>query len=275
MRQVDAVDEDVVGDDSVGGRAQADERVEELVVAIEGAVDDHQRHVAVATRQPERGVEAVVDDPHSGQAAPDVASGVVEAMVVVPLEGGAFGAAVLAQVVDVGLLRARLDQQVVAGAARRQSLWNLAVEGVRLGAGQASGLAVELAAVVAAVQVDAQLAGVVGQTVLEGDLGALSRRAPDRRPRKGAVVGPHPGLRAGKGLDLGLAHDYLDPRVADLPGYRQGGLEGGRARRRRLSRGAARPGAEQPPSLPRRQQDGERAAAQDAEKIAAPQAGRG
>ena len=71
----------------------------------------------LAVRQAERGVVLVVEDPHPRQAAPDVAGGVVEAMVVVPLEGGTLGPAVLDQVIDVGLLGAGLDQQVVAGLA--------------------------------------------------------------------------------------------------------------------------------------------------------------
>jgi hypothetical protein len=44
-------------------------------------------------------------------------SGAVEAVVVVPLEGGAFGLAVLLQVVDVGFATARLEQELVAGLA--------------------------------------------------------------------------------------------------------------------------------------------------------------
>ena len=96
-----------MADDPVGRRAQVGERIGELVVAVEAAVGDHQRDVALAARQRQRGVELVVDDPHPRQPVPDVARGAVEAVVVVPLEGGPFGPAVLAQVVDVGFAAAR------------------------------------------------------------------------------------------------------------------------------------------------------------------------
>ena len=155
-----AVDEDAVADDPVG-RAGAGrrERVGQLVVAVEGAVGDHQRDVALAARQRQRGVELVVDDPHPGQPAPDVRGGAVEAVVVVPLEGGAFGAAVLDQVVDVGFALARARSAGRCRTARgERPARDLAVEGERLGLGQAAGLAVELGAVVAAVQVDRELA---------------------------------------------------------------------------------------------------------------------
>ena len=92
--------------DAVGRRPQAAaEGIGQLVVAVEGAVGDHQRDVALAPRQRQRRLELVVDDPHPGQAAPDVRRGPVEAVVVVPLERGPFRAPVLAQVVDVGFAR--------------------------------------------------------------------------------------------------------------------------------------------------------------------------
>ncbi len=143
---------------SAGGR-RLGERVGELVVTVEGAIGDHQRQVALAAGQRQARLELVVDDPHSRQAAPDVARRVVEAVVVVPLEGGSFGPAVLGQVVDVGALPTRLEQQVVARLPRREPAWNVAVEGARVRRRQPAGLAVELGAVVAAVQVDGQLAG--------------------------------------------------------------------------------------------------------------------
>jgi hypothetical protein len=47
-----AVDEDALAGDAVGGGLQAAlERVGQLVVAIEAAVGDHQRDVAIAARQ--------------------------------------------------------------------------------------------------------------------------------------------------------------------------------------------------------------------------------
>ena len=53
-----AVDEDVPAGDAVVGRVgRAAERVGELVVAVEGAVGEHQRDVARAPRQRQRGVE--------------------------------------------------------------------------------------------------------------------------------------------------------------------------------------------------------------------------
>jgi hypothetical protein len=60
----------------------------------------------------------VVDDEHPGHPVPGVQGGPVEAVVVVPLERGAFGTAVLAQVIDVAFALPRPDQQVVAGGAR-------------------------------------------------------------------------------------------------------------------------------------------------------------
>ena len=126
--EIGAVDEDVAADDPVVGRALAVERVGELVAAVEGAVGDHQRDVAVAVGQRQRGVEVVVDDPHPRQAVPDVLRRAVEAVVVVPLERGPLGLAVLDQVVDVGALAAGPDQQVVAGGALGEPLRDPAVE---------------------------------------------------------------------------------------------------------------------------------------------------
>ena len=107
VRHVGAVDQHQVAGHAVGGAAQAGEGIGELVVAVEAPIGDHQRDVALAGGQGQRRVELVVDDPHAGQAPPDVASGVVEPVVVVPLQRGALGMAVLAQVVDVGFSRRR------------------------------------------------------------------------------------------------------------------------------------------------------------------------
>jgi hypothetical protein len=78
-------------------------------------------------------------------------------VVVVPLEGGAFGAPILDQVVDVGFTTPRLEQKVVAGLAGGEALRNLAEVGDRLASSQTTGLAVELGAVMAAVEVDRKL----------------------------------------------------------------------------------------------------------------------
>ena len=86
VRHEGAVDEDAVPGDAVGGRPQIGEGVGQLVVAVEGPLGDHQRDVALARGQRQRAVELVVDDPHPGQAAPNVARRVVESVVVVPLE---------------------------------------------------------------------------------------------------------------------------------------------------------------------------------------------
>ena len=152
----------------------------------------------------------VVDDPHPGQAAPDVRRGPVEAVVVVPLERGPFRAAVLDQVVDVGFAPPRRQQQVVAGLARREAPRDAAEVGDRLRLGQAARLAVELGAVVAAVQVDRELARLGRQLVVEGDLGPLAGGAADRRPGEAAAVGPQLRLAAGQDLRLGLADRDLD-----------------------------------------------------------------
>ena len=72
-------------------------------------------------RQRERVVDLVVEDPHAREALPDVLAVALAAMVVVPLERGALGLAVLHQLIGVRALLAGLDQQVVAGLGRRQS----------------------------------------------------------------------------------------------------------------------------------------------------------
>jgi hypothetical protein len=90
-----------------------------------------------------------------------VRGGAVEAVVVVPLEGGAFGTPVLDQVIDVGFAAARLQQQVVAGLASGEPAGDAAEVGDRLALGQPARLAVELGAIVAAVEVDRELSGLI------------------------------------------------------------------------------------------------------------------
>src|SRR5215218_5630815 len=86
-RKPRTVNEDLAAGDAVVGRVrERPEWVGELVVPVERPVSDHQRNVAVAAREAERGVELVVDDPHPCEAAPHVARGALEAVVVVPLK---------------------------------------------------------------------------------------------------------------------------------------------------------------------------------------------
>jgi hypothetical protein len=177
--------------------------------------------------------------------------------------------AALHQVVDVGLAPPGRQQGVVAGLERREVARDAAEAGDRLGLGQAAGLAVELGAVVAAVQVDRELADLLRQLVVEGDAGALAGAAPDRRPGEAAAVGPEPRLRAGKDLLLGLGDRDPDVVVAQDRRDRQLGAERGcRQRRRRLCRQrqqATAPAAD-------RQERGQGTAAQSAEEGSAPEA---
>jgi hypothetical protein len=198
-----------------------------------------------------------------------VLGGPIEAVVVVPLERRAFGAAVLAQVVDVGFALAPAQQQVVAGGAGGEVSGDLTVEGVRLALGQAAGLAVEAGAVVAAVQVDRELTGAGRQPVLEGDLGPLPGGAADRRPGEGAAVGPQPGRASRQDLRLGLADRDLDLGVGEDARDRQPRLEGNRSGRGRL-----RLPEQAQLATAQRQQGRERAAAEGAEESSAPQARR-
>jgi hypothetical protein len=95
--------------------------------------------------------------------------------------------------------------------------------GDRLALGQAAGLAVELGAVVAAVEVDRELADLLGQLVMEGDPGALAGAAADRRAGEAAAVGPEPRLGAGEDLLLGLLDRDPDVVVAEDRRDRQPG----------------------------------------------------
>jgi hypothetical protein len=198
-----------------------------------------------------------------------VLGGAIEAMVVVPLERGAFGAPVLGQVVGVGAAGAGRDQQVVAGLARREARGDLAVERDRLAGGEAAGLAVELGAVVAAVEVDGEVADAGRQLVVVGDLGAGAGGAADRRAGEAAAVGPEPRLLARQDLLGGLAD-----RDQDL----LGGVD--RREAQRLQEGdraaggggAVAEGEQAAAAAPQRRQDRERAAAEGAEESSAPQA---
>jgi hypothetical protein len=212
----------------------------------------------------------VVDDEHPRHPVPGVQCGPVEAVVVVPLEGGAFGAAVLGQVVDVAFAPARFQQQVVAGGARREVLGDVAVLAEGLGAGEAAGLAVELGAAMGAVQVDGEFADLLRQFVAEGDLGALACGTADRRPGEAAAEGPELGLLAGEDLLLGQLDRDLELRAGEDRRQRQRLAErdralGGRGAAEEVERAAeptAREGGE----------DG--ASAEGAEERSAPQAGR-
>jgi hypothetical protein len=198
-----------------------------------------------------------------------VASGAVEAVVVVPLEGGAFGPAVLLEVVDVGFATARLEQELVAGLAGGEPLRDATEGGERLALGQPAGVAVELGSVVAAVEVDRELTGLLAQLVVEGDAGPLAGAAADRRPGEAAAEGPEPGLGAGEDLLLGLADRDPDVVVAEDRRDRQPRAEGSRRQRRRRL-GAQRQGAAAPP--PQGKEDGESTAAEGAEEGSAPEA---
>jgi len=195
-----------------------------------------------------------------------VRSGAVEAVVVVPLEGGAFRPAVLAQVVDVGFTPARRDQQVVARRAGGEAEGDAAEVGDRLALGQAAGLAVEAARVVAAVQVNRELPDLVPQLVNEGDLGPPPGATADRGAWEGAAEGPEPGLLAAEDLRLRLADRDPDVILAELARDPQRRLEGnGRERLRDLG-----PEGQQPALALQRQQVRERAAAEGAEESSAP-----
>ena len=137
--------------------------------------------------------------------------------------------------------------------------------------GEAAGLAVEPAAVVAAVEVDRELPRLRRQPVVEGDPGAPAGTAADRRPREGAAEGPQAGLRTGEDLLLGLADRDPDAVVAENRGDRQRTAKGNGGQRRRRF-GAQRQEAVAP--TPQGQERGQGAAAEGAEEDPAPVAGR-
>ncbi len=152
---------------------------------------------------------------------------------------------------------------------RREAAGDAAVVGGRLALGQAARLAVELGAVVAAVEVDRELADLLRQFVVEGDAGALAGAAADRRPREAAAEGPEPGLAAGEDLLLGLADRDPNVVVAEDRRDRQPRAEWGRGQRRRRLR-AQRQQAAAP--APQGQEGGESTAAEAAEEGSAPEA---
>ncbi|HET8566767.1 MAG TPA: hypothetical protein VFL77_09880 [Solirubrobacterales bacterium] len=198
-----------------------------------------------------------------------MAGGAIEAVVVVPLEGGAFGTPVLDQVVEVGFSPTRLEQEVVARLSRREVVRDPAEVGDRLALGQAAGIAVELMAIVAAMEVNRELPGLLGQLVLEGDAGAPAGMAADGRSGEAAAEGPEPGPGAGKDLLLGLPDRDPDVVFVEDRRDRQPVAERNRGQRRRRFRGDR-----QQPAAPalQGQEDGERTAAEGAEEGPAPEA---
>ncbi len=268
---VGAVDEDRLGEDPVGRRAAVvAEGVGELIASVEGAVADHQRQVAIAIGS-ERESSKASSTIHI-PARPFQTCGAVRSRrwSWYHWKETAFGAAVLGQVVDVGFASAGLEQDVVARtprAERPRGMRQYRELGWRLG--QAAGLAVELGAVVAAVEVDRELADLLRQLVVEGDPGAPAGAAANRRPGESAAVGPEPGLGAGEDLLLGLLDRDPDVVVAEDLRDRQPGAERGRGERRgRLSGQRHQTAA----PAPQRQEGGKGAAAEGAEESSAPEA---
>jgi hypothetical protein len=105
--------------------------------------------------------------------------------------------------------------------------------------------------------------------VVEGDAGALTGAAADRRPGEAAAEGPELRLRPGEDLLLGLLD--RDPDVVLVEDWRdrQAAAEGDRGERRRRLGGERQEAA---PLAPQGQEDGEGAAAEGAEESSAPQA---
>jgi hypothetical protein len=121
---------------------------------------------------------------------------------------------------------------------------------------------------VAAVQVDRQFADLGGQFVAEGDLGPLPRRATDRRPGEAAAEGPELGPAAGEDLLLGEPDRDLELGAGEQRWDRQRVAEGDRRLRRA---GALEPG-ERPADPAAGQRREQRATAQGAEELPAPEA---
>jgi hypothetical protein len=127
---------------------------------------------------------------------------------------------------------------------------------------------VELRAVVAAVEVDRQLAGAGRQPVVEADPRALAGGATDGRAGEAAAEGPQPRLASGQDLLLGLLDRDPDPVAPEDRRDRERAAEGNRGERS-LRLGAQR----QTGAAAQRQQDRESAAAKGAEESSAPEAG--
>jgi hypothetical protein len=105
--------------------------------------------------------------------------------------------------------------------------------------------------------------------VVEGDAGATTGAAADRRAGKAAVEGPEAGLATGEDLLLGLADRDLDVIAFENRRDRQRSAERDRGkRRRRLAGDRQQPAA----PAPQGQEDGERTAAEGAEESSAPEA---
>jgi len=108
--------------------------------------------------------------------------------------------------------------------------------------------------------------------VLEGDPGALTGPAADRRTGEAAVEGPEPGLLAREDLLFGRADRDPDVVAVEDRRDRQRLAERDRGeRRRRLAGNRQQPAA----PAPEGQEDGEGAAAEGAEESSAPEAVRG
>ena len=268
---VGAVDEDGLAEDAVGRRAAVGEGVGELVVAVEAAVGDHQRQVAVAAA-------AAAARPRSrrrrstSRPAPSSCAGRCG-------RGGGRGTTGRRRVRGARPRSGRRRRFCRAPGSSRNSLPDsraerplgmLAEEGDRLALGQAAGLAVELGAVVAAVEVDRELPHLLRQLVVEGDAGALAGAAADRRPREAAAEGPE--LRLG-----GRGGSAARPRGSGSGcGLRRGPAGSAAARGtgpRRAPRGGSRRDRQQAAApAPQGQEDGEGAAAEGAEESSAPEA---
>jgi hypothetical protein len=105
--------------------------------------------------------------------------------------------------------------------------------------------------------------------VVEGDASAAAGAAANRRPREAAVKGPEAGFLSRQDLLLGRVDRDLDVVAVVNRRDRQRLSERDRTERRRRL-GGDRQQAAAP--APQGQEDGERAAAQGAEKGSAPEA---
>jgi hypothetical protein len=107
------------------------------------------------------------------------------------------------------------------------------VEGARLAFGEATGVAVELGAVVAAVEVNGQLPYLLWQFMVEGDASFAASAAANRRPREAAAEGPEPRFPAGEDLLLGFPDRDADVVFVEDRRDRQAVAKGDRGKRRR------------------------------------------
>ena len=198
---------------------------------------------------------------HPGQAVPDVAAGVVEAVVVVPLHRGALGAAVLEQVVDVASSArpARSARRCPTRAARARAGCGSRRSAAASGSGR-PGWPSNWVRLWPPCRWTLSSPTAGGQPVVEGDLGAVPGGAPDRRageacrrrstsgsarragsaprPRGSGSRASRRAARAGSAADRGRA---AAPRAA--PARAVGGAGAARAQARRA---AARPARRRP-----------------------------